>query len=103
MVMAMGPQTRSNYSSARGTDRGKVLKMADPKSKWKENIGGKVFVDQSCIACDACVITAPKNFSMHEEDGHAFVQKQPSTPEEEAACKEAMDGCPVEAIGSDEE
>jgi ferredoxin len=73
--------------------------MADISQKWKENKTGKMFVDQSCIACDACVLSAPKNFAMHEEDGHAFVSKQPESPEEEAACKEAMEGCPVEAIG----
>ena len=73
--------------------------MADISMKWKENVDGRIFVDQTCIACDACVLTAPGNFSMHEEDGHAFVSKQPQGPEEEAACKEAMDGCPVEAIG----
>ena len=73
--------------------------MADLKTKWKDNTPGKVFVDQSCIACDACVLSAPNNFAMHEEDGHAFVSKQPAGAEEEAACKEAMDGCPVEAIG----
>ncbi|PYL19449.1 MAG: ferredoxin, partial [Verrucomicrobia bacterium] len=27
--------------------------------------------------------------------------KQPESPEEEALCKEAMEGCPVEAIGND--
>lgn len=77
--------------------------MADKSQSWKENKPGKMFVDQSCIACDACVLTAPNNFSMHEEDGHAFVAKQPSTPEEEELCKEAMEGCPVEAIGNDAE
>ena len=77
--------------------------MADKSQSWKDNKPGKVFVDQSCIACDACVLTAPKNFSMHEEDGHAFVSKQPETPEEESLCREAMDGCPVEAIGNDAE
>ena len=45
------------------------------------------------------MLTAPKNFAMHEDDGHAFVSAQPKTPEEEEACKEAMEGCPVEAIG----
>lgn len=75
--------------------------MADKSQMWKENKPGKMFVDQSCIACDACVLTAPNNFAMHEEDGHAFVVKQPTTPEEEALCKEAMEGCPVEAIGND--
>jgi ferredoxin len=75
--------------------------MADRSQSWKDNVPGKVFVDQSCIACDACVLAAPKNFKMHEEDGHAFVAKQPESPEEEASCKEAMEGCPVEAIGND--
>lgn len=73
--------------------------MADLDQKWKQNQHGKMFVDQSCIACDACVLSAPSNFKMDEEEGHAFVSKQPESPEEEAACKEAMEGCPVEAIG----
>lgn len=73
--------------------------MADLTQKWKENQTGKMFVDQSCIACDACVLSAPKNFAMHEDDGHAYVVKQPESTEEISACKEAMEGCPVEAIG----
>ena len=77
--------------------------MADKSQSWKENKPGKMFVDQSCIACDACVLTAPNNFAMHEEDGHAFVSKQPASPEEAELCKEAMEGCPVEAIGNDGE
>ena len=28
---------------------------------------------------------------------------EPTTPEEEELCKEAMEGCPVEAIGNDGE
>jgi len=77
--------------------------MAEKSQMWKDNKPGKMFVDQSCIACDACVLTAPKNFSMHEEDGHAFVSKQPESADEIAAVKEAMEGCPVEAIGDDGE
>jgi ferredoxin len=77
--------------------------MADKAQKWKENANGKVFVDQSCIACDACVLAAPQNFKMDENEGHAYVAKQPTSPEEEAACKEAKEGCPVEAIGDDGE
>ena len=75
--------------------------MADKSTKWKQNAQGKIFVDQSCIACDACVLAAPHNFKMDEADGHAFVSKQPESPEEEALVKEAIDGCPVEAIGAD--
>ncbi len=73
--------------------------MADLGQKWKQNAAGKMFVDQSCIACDACVMAAPDNFKMDENDGHAFVAKQPETEAEVQACKDAMDGCPVEAIG----
>jgi len=75
--------------------------MADKSTKWKENVAGKIFVDQSCISCDACVLAAPDNFKMDEADGHAYVSKQPESPAEESSVKEAIDGCPVEAIGSD--
>lgn len=74
--------------------------MADKSQSWEQNAKGKFFVDQTCIACDACVTTAPANFAMHE-DGHAILSKQPKDAAEEALCKEAMEGCPVEAIGND--
>jgi ferredoxin len=75
--------------------------MADKNDKYPENVKGKFYVDRACIACDACVTTAPENFSMDENDGHAFLSKQPQTPEEVEACVEAIEGCPVEAIGDD--
>jgi len=75
--------------------------MANKSEKWEENAPGKFFVDKTCIACDACVLAAPDNFKMNENDGHAFLSKQPATPEEESQCREAMEGCPVEAIGND--
>ncbi len=75
--------------------------MADKNDKYDENIEGKYYVDRSCIACDACVIAAPDHFNMDEDDGHAFVIKQPNSDEEEELCKEALEGCPVEAIGED--
>lgn len=75
--------------------------MADKSQKWSENKPGKFYVDESCIACDACVTTAPDNFSMNDDDGHAYLSKQPETAEEEELATEAMEGCPVEAIGQD--
>lgn len=75
--------------------------MADKENKYPENVKGRYFVDRECIACDACVMTAPKNFGMDEDDGHAFVILQPASPEDEDLCREAMEGCPVEAIGND--
>jgi len=77
--------------------------MANKKEAWGQNAKGKFFVDQTCIACDACVTTAPNNFAMNEDDGHAYLSKQPATKEEEDLCREALEGCPVEAIGSDGE
>jgi ferredoxin len=75
--------------------------MADKNNNWPGNVAGKFFADQACIACDACVTTAPDYFAMDENEGHAFVKKQPATPEAEDQCREAMEGCPVEAIGND--
>jgi ferredoxin len=47
--------------------------------------------------------TAPANFTRSDDGGYSYVFKQPTTPEEEALCKEAMEGCPVEAIGNNGE
>ena len=77
--------------------------MADVANKYPENITGKFFVDDQCIDCDLCRETAPANFTRNDDGGHSYVYKQPESPEEEALCKEAMEGCPVEAIGSDGE
>ena len=68
--------------------------MADVNEKWPKNVPGKFFVDQSCIACDACVLTAPDNFTMDEDEGHAFVTKQPESPEEIELCVEAIGRLP---------
>ena len=77
--------------------------MADKDNKYPENIKGRYYVDKECIACDACVLAAPDNFGMDENDGHAFVKKQPLSEAEEDQCRDAMEGCPVEAIGNNGE
>jgi len=77
------------------------LQMADVENKYSDNVGGTFYVDDQCIDCDLCRETAPASFTRNDDGGHSFVFKQPETPEEEALAKEAMEGCPVEAIGSD--
>lgn len=77
--------------------------MADKSKKYADNVAGRFYVDNECIRCDACVLAAPNNFAMNEDSGHAFIQKQPDGAVEEDACREAMEGCPVEAIGNDGE
>ena len=72
--------------------------MAD---KHTDNVSGKYYVDDQCIDCDVCRQTAPDNFGHNEDEGHAFVIKQPESPDEEDLCQEAKESCPVEAIHDD--
>ena len=84
--------------------------MADPKNIWKDNargesvIAGKrvsFYVDLECILCSVCSDAAPNNFRMSDAEDHDICDKQPETEEELRACYEAMENCPVEAIGDD--
>jgi ferredoxin len=75
--------------------------MADKNSKFEQNTPGRFYVDDQCIACDACVMEAPLFFAMNDEEGHAYVKLQPKTDAEIEQCNEALEACPVEAIGKD--
>ena len=77
--------------------------MADPNDRVPGQAPGRYYVDTQCIDCDLCRETAPANFKRNDDGGHSFLYKQPEDPDEEKLCKEAMEGCPVEAIGSDGE
>lgn len=81
--------------------RSKHTKMADPNDKVPGQASGRYYVDTQCIDCDLCRETAPENFKRNDEEGFSHVFKQPETSDEEALCKDAMENCPVEAIGSD--
>ena len=75
--------------------------MADLQDKVADNVAGRYYVDSQCIDCDVCRVTAPANFQREETRGYSYVFRQPGGAEEEAQCQEAMDSCPVEAIGDD--
>ena len=77
--------------------------MANRSERLSENVTGKFYVDSQCIDCDVCRVTAPESFQRNEEKGYSYVYRQPTTAEEHAQCEEAMDCCPVEAIGEDGE
>ncbi len=77
--------------------------MADVSQKLPDNVPGKYYVDSQCIDCDVCRVTAPGNFQRSDEKGYSYVFRQPADAQEEALCQEAMDCCPVEAIGNDGE
>jgi ferredoxin len=81
--------------------------MANKNLKHKLNIDGAWYCtdpeDESgegCIACNVCYTGAP-DFFKEDEDGNAYVCKQPSSAEEIELCQEQLDACPVGSIGSD--
>jgi len=75
--------------------------MADSTDKVASNVPGPYYVDSQCIDCDLCRQTAPANFERNEDEGYSYVYKQPETKEEREQCQEALEECPVEAIGQD--
>ena len=75
--------------------------MANISNKYPDNVAGRFFVDDQCIDCDLCRETAPDNFTRNEDGGFSYVYRQPTSGDQETQCKEAMEGCPVEAIGND--
>jgi ferredoxin len=66
-----------------------------------ENVPGQYYVNTRCIGCTLCPEIAPANFSSNQEEGYEYVCKQPVDNEEELLCREAMEVCPVDAIGND--
>ena len=77
--------------------------MADLENRYEDNTKGAFYVDDQCIDCDLCRETAPDNFTRNDDGGFSYVYKQPESDDEKALCEEAMEGCPVEAIGNDGE
>ena len=84
--------------------------MADANEIWEDNIGGAAeidgkkvsfYVDTECILCSVCSDAAPNNFRMSDDEDHDICYKQPDDEEELEQCYEAMENCPVEAIGDD--
>lgn len=75
--------------------------MAEKENKQPLNVQGKYYVDTECIDCDVCRQTAPDYFKANEDDGYSYVFKQPETDQGMEECEEALEACPVEAIGND--
>lgn len=75
--------------------------MADLDEKVPENVPGRFYVDRTCIDCELCRETAPVNFVRQDDEGYSYVLRQPANEVEDAACRAAMEECPVEAIGCD--
>jgi ferredoxin len=58
----------------------------------------KAIVDQeTCTGCGLCPETCPEVFELNDS-GIAFAKVDTVPPDVEDTCREAADGCPVEAI-----
>jgi ferredoxin len=75
--------------------------MANNTDRYSQNAAGKFYVDQQCIDCDLCRETAPDFFTREEDGGFSYVHTQPTTEADVLMCMEALEGCPVSAIGND--
>ncbi len=82
--------------------------MPNVEHKHHKNIPGKFYCTDKndekqtgCIGCDLCYTSAPEFFAQ-DDDGFAYVAKQPITPEEIEVCMEQMAKCPVNSIGYDD-
>lgn len=73
--------------------------MANRKTSVAENAPGAFFVDRTCIDCDTCRQIAPAVFG--EAPGHAFVRRQPTTPDDRRQALHALVCCPTGSIGSE--
>lgn len=75
--------------------------MPDKSKKQAGNVPGTYYVDSKCIDCDVCRDIAEDNFTRDDKGQFSFVYKQPESASEVSLCREALECCPVEAIGND--
>ena len=71
--------------------------MANPAKRVGENVPGEMFVDTTCIDCDACRQIAPATFG--EARTTSYVRAQPSTEAEQRQAWRALVSCPTGSIG----
>jgi ferredoxin len=72
--------------------------LADPTNRNPRNAAGPWFVDLRCIACDTCTDISPEIFG-RGEDRKAFVKEH--RPFEGDMFRAALESCPVEAVGDE--
>jgi glyoxylase-like metal-dependent hydrolase (beta-lactamase superfamily II)/ferredoxin len=72
--------------------------MASLAKRYPDNADGDLYVDTTCIDCDACRRIAPAVFA--EADDHSYVRRQPQTNEEHRRALMALVACPTGSIGS---
>jgi len=61
----------------------------------------RVTVDDNCTGCGLCVDTCPEVFELGDND-MAKVLEDPVSEANQAACRDAAEGCPADAIHIEE-
>lgn len=74
--------------------------MPDPRKRHPQNVAGPWYVDLGCISCDTCTDISPEIFG-RDAARKAFVREW--RPAEESLFVFAMESCPVEAVGREDE
>jgi ferredoxin len=74
--------------------------LADPNRRHPENAPGPWFVDVRCISCDTCTDVSPDIFG---RDAHRKAYVREHRPDEEALFRSALESCPVEAVGDEQD
>ncbi len=72
--------------------------MAQVSKRLKENVPGDLFVDSTCIDCDACRQIAPETFRDHGDQSSVYAQ--PQTPAQWQRALMALVACPTASIGT---
>lgn len=83
--------------------------MSNPRNRHPQNISGPWYCThpedpsgEGCIACNICYSGAPEFFA-EDDDGYAYVYRQPETEDDRELCREQLESCPVMSIGDDGE
>lgn len=79
-----------------GRGRPMIAPMARPRHRLATNVPGDLFVDSSCIDCDACRWMAPELFDRAGEQSR--VHRQPEGAAERARAEQALLACPTGSI-----
>jgi glyoxylase-like metal-dependent hydrolase (beta-lactamase superfamily II)/ferredoxin len=73
--------------------------VASPALRLPANVPGDLFVDSTCIDCDACRIFAAATFV--DAGGQSAVKRQPQDAVEWLAAEKAIVSCPTASIGTE--
>ena len=75
--------------------------MADKDCRLPDNAPGGSTWTTSASTATRAARPRPSFFARNDDKGYSFVHKQPTDEDGQELCLEALEGCPVEAIGQD--